>query len=67
MWWWLVVGGKRGLCGWCNWGGVLWSELTAGGIGLCTPANVAQKLEEKKKCAKLCGKYKFVLWILGEH
>ena len=42
-------GGVRGLCGWCNWGGVLWSELTAGGIGLCTPANVAQKLTGREK------------------
>ena len=42
-------GGVRGLCGWCNWGGVLWSELTTGGIGLCTPANVAQKLTGREK------------------
>ena len=55
----------RGLCGWCNWGGVLWSELTTGGIGLCTPANVAQKLtgREKEVCKIMLNDYVCVMEI----
>ena len=62
---WLVVKGMRGLCGWCNWGGVLWSELTAGGIGLCTPANVAQKWtgREKEVCKNYVELYVCVIQI----